>query len=79
MPEGTTSRAKEFEAAWNAHDADAVMDFFADDAVVKLEPPPPEGGSNSGKEEIRDSVRDYIRDFHADSRGHQATEGGKVS
>lgn len=79
MPEETISRAKEFEAAWNAHDADAVMDFFTDDAVVKLEPPPSAGGSYSGKEEIRDFVRDYIRDFHADSRDHQETEEGKVS
>ncbi len=60
-------------------DADAVMDFFTDDAVVKLEPPPPEGGSYNGKEQIRDFVRDYIRDFHAKSRDHRETEEGKMS
>ncbi len=55
------------------------MDFFTDDAVVKLEPPPPEGGSYNGKEQIRDFVRDYIRDFHAESRDHRETEEGKMS
>jgi hypothetical protein len=79
MPGKAVTRAQEFEAAWNAHDADAVMDFFTDDAVVKLEPPSPEGGSYNGKEEIRNFVRDYIRDFHAESSDHRETEEGKVS
>ncbi len=78
MPEGTISRAKEFDAAWNAHDVNAVVDFFTDDGVVKLQPPPPEGGSYRGKDEIRDFVRAYIPDFHVESRDHREVEEGKV-
>lgn len=78
MPEETISRAKEFDAAWNAHDADAVVDYFTDDGAVKLQPPPPEGGSYSGKDEIRDFVGAYIADYHAEPRDYQEVEEGKV-
>jgi ketosteroid isomerase-like protein len=33
---------KDFDAAWNAHDVEGVMAFFTDDAVVRVEPPPPD-------------------------------------
>jgi hypothetical protein len=45
---------KDYDAAWNAHDVEGVMAFFTDDALVRMEPPPPDefGGvypSNSGE------------------------------
>jgi ketosteroid isomerase-like protein len=45
----------DFDAAWNAHDVEGVVAFFPDDAVVRLEPPPPDefGGVYTGKEQIR--------------------------
>jgi ketosteroid isomerase-like protein len=33
---------KDYDAAWNAHDVEGVMAFFTDDAVVRLEPAPPD-------------------------------------
>jgi ketosteroid isomerase-like protein len=46
---------KDYDAAWNAHDVEGVMAFFTDDAVVRLEPAPPDefGGVYRGKEQIR--------------------------
>ena len=47
--------AMEFNAAWNAGDADAVLAFFTPDAVVRIvpPPPPPEPERFTGHEEIR--------------------------
>ena len=45
---------KGFDAAGNARDEDAVLEFFTDDAVARLAPPPPgEPEAYEGKEEIR--------------------------
>jgi hypothetical protein len=64
---------KGFDAAWNSHDEDAVLDFFTDDAVAKLTPPPPgEPSAYEGKDEIRSFVRTHMPGFHVDSRDHQA-------
>jgi ketosteroid isomerase-like protein len=64
---------EDFDAAWNAHDEGAVLDFFIDDAVAKLVPPPPgEPAAYRGKEEIRSFVRRHMPGFHVDSRDHQA-------
>jgi hypothetical protein len=61
-----------FDAAWNSHDEGAVLDFFTDDAVAKLAPPPPgEPSAYEGKEEIRSFVRTHMPGFHVDSRDHQ--------
>jgi ketosteroid isomerase-like protein len=65
---------KDFDAAWNAHDVEGVMAFFADDAVVRMEPPPPDefGGVYTGKEQIRVGfVEPLMPGFHVDSRDHQ--------
>src|ERR671921_1124646 len=65
---------KDFDAAWNAHDVEGVLAFFTDDAVVKMEPPPPDefGGVYTGKEQIRVGfVEPLMAGFHVDSRDHQ--------
>jgi ketosteroid isomerase-like protein len=65
---------KDFDAAWNAHDTEGVMAFFTDDAVVRMEPPPPDefGGVYTGKEQIRAGfVEPLMAGFHVESRDHQ--------
>ena len=65
---------KDFDAAWNAHDVEGVLAFFADDAVVRMEPPPPDesGGVYTGKEQIRAGfVEPLMPGFHVESRDHQ--------
>src|SRR5215212_7416040 len=69
------SVVKDYDAAWNAHDVEGVMAFFTDDAVVRMEPPPPDdelGGVYSGKEQIRAGfVEPLMGGFHVESRDHQ--------
>jgi SnoaL-like protein len=65
---------KDFDAAWNAHDLEGVLAFFTDDAVVSMEPHPPDefGGVYTGKEQIRAGfVEPLMPGFHVDSRDHQ--------
>ncbi len=65
---------KDYDAAWNAHDVEGVLAFFADDAVVRMEPPPPDefGGVYTGKEQIRAGfVEPTMPGFHVESSGHQ--------
>ena len=65
---------KDFDAAWNAHDIEGVLAFFTDDAVVRMEPPPPDefGGVYTGKEQIRAGfVEPLMPGFHVESRDHQ--------
>jgi SnoaL-like domain len=67
---------KDFDAAWNAHDVEGVMAFFTDDAVVTVEPAPPDesGGVYIGKEQIRTGfVEPQMPGFHVDSKDHQVT------
>jgi len=69
------SVVKDYDAAWNAHDVEGVMAFFTDDAVVRMEPSPPDdefGGVYSGKEQIRAGfVEPLMAGFHVESRDHQ--------
>ena len=68
------SVVKNFDAAWNAHDVEGVMAFFADDAVFRMEPAPPDefGGVYTGKEQIRASVVEPLMPgFHVESSDHQ--------
>ena len=73
---------KDYDAAWNAHDVEGVMAFFADDAVVKVEPAPPDefGGVYTGKEQIRAGyVEPSMAGFHVESSDHRVAghqEGG---
>jgi ketosteroid isomerase-like protein len=65
---------KDFDAAWNAHDIEGVLAFFTDDAVVRMEPPPPDefGGVYTGKEQIRVGfVEPLMPGFHVEARDHQ--------
>jgi ketosteroid isomerase-like protein len=67
---------KDYDAAWNAHDVEAVMAFFTDDAVVRLEPAPPDefGGVYTGKEQIRAGyVEPTMAGFHVESRDYQVS------
>jgi hypothetical protein len=64
----------DFDAAWNAHDVEGVVAFFSDDAVARIEPPPPDefGGVYTGKEQIRTGMVELLMPgFHVDSRDHQ--------
>ncbi len=47
--------ATAFNAAWNAGDREGILSFFADDAVVRIVPPPapPKRELFNGREEIR--------------------------
>ena len=65
---------KDYDAAWNAHDVEGVMAFFTDDALVRMEPPPPDefGGVYRGKEQIRAGfVEPLMAGFHVESTNHQ--------
>ena len=81
------SVVKDFDAAWNAHDVEGVMAFFTDDAVVRMEPAPPDdefGGVYRGKEQIRRGfVEPQMSGSHVDSSdhrvaGHQEGVGDRV-
>jgi nucleotide-binding universal stress UspA family protein/ketosteroid isomerase-like protein len=70
--EDLTALASRFDAAWNAHDEEAVLGFFTDDAVVRFEPSlPGEPEAYTGKEEIRTFVRRHMPGFRVESRDHQ--------
>ena len=74
MAEDPVSVVKDYDAAWNAHDVEGVMAFFTDDAVVRMEPAPPDefGGVYTGKEQIRAGwVEPLISGFHVESSDHQ--------
>ncbi len=68
------SVVKDFDAAWNDHDVEGVLAFFTDDAVVRLEPSPPDefDGVYTGKEQIHAGyVKPLMAGFHVESRDHQ--------
>lgn len=62
-----------FDAAWNAHDLNAVMGYFDDAAIIQLAPPPPDGGIYSGKPQIQAWVEGLLPGFHVDSSDHCVT------
>ncbi len=68
------SVVKDYDATWNAHDVEGVLSFFTDDAVVRMEPAPPDefGGVYTGKEQIRRGfVEPLMTGFHVDPSDHQ--------
>jgi len=71
------AKSKQFDATWNAHNYDGIMAFFADDATVKLMPPPPDGGVHTGKEQVGNWVKSLLPGFHVDSI-HFRQEGNVV-
>lgn len=61
-----------FDAVWNAHDEEGVLNHFTEDAVARFVPPlPGEPEAYEGKEEIRDFVQRHMPGFHVESRDHQ--------
>lgn len=72
MSEESISVVEDFDEAWNAHDEEAVLRFFDDDAVLKLEfSALGEPEVYAGKEQIRGFVRTHMPGFHVESRDHQ--------
>ena len=56
------STLKEFLGAFNRHDIDAIMEFFADDCVMELpRGPDPWGRRAVGKEQIREGCESRFR------------------
>lgn len=53
------------EAAWNKEELDAVMSYYADDAVSTNG-----GGKFTGKDAIRSAFEGYINDFTMDCRDY---------
>jgi ketosteroid isomerase-like protein len=53
----TTKTLERLLAAFNAHDLDAVMSFFADDCVLEMpRGPDPWGGRLEGREQVREGL-----------------------
>lgn len=77
----TTSDAQSviqaLDDACNAHDLEAAMDLFAEDAVVTHTPPPDGVGVYRGKDEIRQWLEPQLPGFQAHTWGHQ-THGDTV-
>jgi hypothetical protein len=71
-----------FNAAWNAHDLDAIMSFFTDDAVLRVLTPPssdtgepsPFNVAGAGKQQIRDMAKGFLPGYHLEWWGIQASE-----
>src|SRR5215218_11313877 len=63
-----------FLAAFNAHDLDAIMDFFDEDCVMQMPRGPGPGGHRLvGKEQVREGIRsrlDGIPDVHYGDDSH---------
>ena len=63
-----------FLDAFNAHDVDAIMSFFADDCVLEMPRGPAPGGLRlEGKEQVREGIQsrfDGIPDVHYGDGSH---------
>ena len=77
-PQDPASVVRAFDAACNSRDLEAVMAFFADDAVVTQRPPPPDGGVYRGKDHVRRWFAPQLAGFHVDSQDHR-TSGETVA
>jgi hypothetical protein len=68
------------EAAWNAHDLDGVMAFFADDAILEVKPPVPgRSGRYTGKDEIRTFMERHIPGAQVAGEEHELVGGDRAS
>jgi ketosteroid isomerase-like protein len=67
-PKIATSVLRDFLEAFNAHDVDAIMSFFAEDCVLEMPRGPAPGGRRLvGKQEVREGIQsrlDGIPDIH---------------
>jgi len=69
----------EFDAVWNTNNLDAVMDRFADDAVIQAIPPLPGAPERFvGKAQVRGFVQMLIGNFHVESK-HLEQAGDRVT
>ena len=78
---GDTATLQAFLDAFNAHDLDAIMSFFADDCVMEMPRGPAPGGRRLvGKDQIREGIRsrlEGIPDIHyGDDRHWTAGDRG---
>ncbi len=66
--ETTAPALRAFLEAFNAHDVDAIMSFFAEDCVLEMPRGPAPGGQRLvGKDEVRKGIQsrlDGIPDIH---------------
>jgi ketosteroid isomerase-like protein len=76
-PTATTATLKEFLAAFNAHDLDAIMEFFADDCELCMpRGPDPWGTRYLGKPAVREGLATRfagIPDVHYGEDRHWVT------
>ena len=69
----------EFDAIWNTNNLEAVMERFADDAVVQPIPPLPGAPERFvGKAQVRGFVQMLIGNFHVESKDFKQA-GDKVT
>jgi ketosteroid isomerase-like protein len=60
----TETRLREFFDAWNGHDAEAAMIFFAEDcAYLASFGPEPDGTAFRGRDAVADGVRRFLATF----------------
>lgn len=73
-PSISTALLRDFLDAFNAHDLEAIMSFFADDCVFQMPRGPAPGGRVLvGKEEVREGIRsrlEGIPDVHYGDERH---------
>lgn len=73
-PSISTALLRDFLDAFNAHDLEAIMAFFADDCVFQMPRGPAPGGRVLvGKEEVREGIRsrlEGIPDVHYGDERH---------
>lgn len=71
MEENLTALVDAFDASWNAHDEEAILEWFTEGAVVSMCPAPPgQPDTYHGKEEIIGWVHQTLPGFHVESRSH---------
>ncbi|MCC9075552.1 ester cyclase [Litorilinea aerophila] len=74
LPGSDATTIQSFDAAWNAHDVDAVLAFFTDDAVITPVPPLPGGPEKfTGREEIRGFIQLLMPGFRVKSENIQVS------
>ncbi|HYF24497.1 MAG TPA: nuclear transport factor 2 family protein [Baekduia sp.] len=60
-PQPSVSVLRAFLEAFNAHDLDAIMSFFAEDCVLEMPRGPAPGGRRLvGKEQVREGLRSRL-------------------
>jgi hypothetical protein len=80
MPQDPVAFVNAFHVKWNAQDVDGVVDYFADDPVVRAVPPPPPPTPDTyrGKDDIRTFLQQHMDGtFHVDAQ-NQRLEGDKI-